>query len=710
VHDGLPDLQRASALLAERLPAPLDGLARLAYNYRWSWQPGGAALFEHLDPARWPRVAGNPVRMLEEADRERLDAAATDAAFLERVARALEALEADLARPSPPGPVSAERPAAFLCAEYGVHASLPIYSGGLGALAGDFLKQASDDALPLVAVGLLYRQGFFRQHVDAAGRQHEYWIDTDPERLPAAIVTGEDGEALTVSVPIGDEQVRAQIWRVDVGRVPLYLLDSDRPENSPVARWIAARLYIGEPDVRLAQYVLLGVGGMRALAAMGIDPGRLHLNEGHPAFAAIELARRDVERGTPVAQALENARRRVVFTTHTPVPAGNDRYPVEQVARVAGAFAQESGLGLDGLVRLGRSQPDDAEEAFGMTQFALHVSARANAVSARHGEVARAMWRPLWPQVDVSEVPIGHVTNGVHEPTWLGDPMRALLDRHLAEGWLGRTADPREWEPVNAIPGAELWAARREQRAALVDAVRSRSVLERLGRGDRADFARAAAESFDPDTLTVGFARRIATYKRLGLLVADFEATRELLRGPHPIQIVLAGKAHPADEDGKRMLQELFELKPTPEVAGRVVYLEDYDLATAAILVQGADVWLNLPRPPLEASGTSGMKAAINGSLHLSVLDGWWAEAYDGSNGWALSGEVCEDEEAQDARDSAELRRLLGSEVVPLFYERGADGIPKGWLERIRASLRSIGPQFSAQRMLRDYTEQAYGD
>jgi glycogen phosphorylase len=320
------------------------------------------------------------------------------------------------------------------------------------------------------------------------------------------------------------------------------------------------------------------------------------------------------------------------------------------------------------------------------------------------------MWRPLWPELEEREVPIGHVTNGVHEPTWLGDPMRALLDRHLPAGWLARTADPREWEPVGQIPAAELWAARREQRAALVDAVRARSVIERLGRGDRADFACAAAESFDPDTLTVGFARRIATYKRLGLLVADVDAALALLRGPHPIQIVLAGKAHPADEDGKRMLQQLFELKPIPEVAGRVVYLEDYDLATAATLVQGADVWLNLPRPPLEASGTSGMKAAINGGLHLSVLDGWWAEAYDGSNGWALSGEVCDDEEAQDARDGAELRRLLTSEVIPLFHERDGDGIPHGWLERVRASLRSIGPRFSAQRMLRDYLEQAYRD
>ncbi|HEY2572340.1 MAG TPA: alpha-glucan family phosphorylase, partial [Solirubrobacteraceae bacterium] len=634
---------------------------------------------------------------------------ADDDELAERIGEALARLDADLERPAGvAASASPERPAAFMCAEYAVHASLPIYSGGLGALAGDLLKQASDDALPFVAVGLLYRQGYFRQHVDAGGRQHEYWVDSDPERLPAALVTGDDGAPLTFSVPIWKEHVSAQIWRVDVGRIPLYLLDSDRPENSPLARWIVARLYISDPEVRLAQYLLLGVGGVRALAAMGIDPGHLHLNEGHPAFAALELARREAAAdGAQLTEAIERTRARVAFTTHTPVPAGNDTYPVRQLGGVAGAFADEVGLGLDGLARLGRAPASRAGQPFGLTEFALHTSARANAVSARHGEVARAMWHALWPDRAQDAVPIGHVTNGVHEPTWLGEPMRALLDRHLPNGWLRRAANAREWEAVEEIDAGDLWAARREQRAALVAAVRARSVFERLGRGDRASYARAAAEHFDADTLTVGFARRIAAYKRLGLLVADVNASRALLRGPHRIQIVLAGKAHPADEQGKRLLQEVFQLKPSPEVAGSVVYLEDYDLATAALLVQGADVWLNLPRPPLEASGTSGMKAAVNGGLNLSVLDGWWAEAYDGTNGWALSGEVLKDERSQDARDSAELHRLLNEEVVPLFYERDRDGIPRRWLERVRASLRTIGPAFSAQRMLRDYVELA---
>jgi starch phosphorylase len=706
VPAGDRDLQRAAERLAGRLPERLAGLARLAYNYHWSWQPGGADTFRRIDPERWHRVAGNPVRLLQETSQESIDAALDDDELAQRIGESLARLEADLERAPAVAPsASSEHPVAFLCAEYAVHASLPIYSGGLGALAGDLLKQASDDALPLVAVGLLYRQGYFRQHVDAVGRQHEYWVDSDPERLPAALVTGDDGAPLTFTVPIWQEHVSAQIWRVDVGRIPLYLLDSDRPENSPLARWIVARLYISDPDVRLAQYLLLGVGAVRALAAMGIDPGHLHLNEGHPAFAALELARREAAAdGGALAEALERVRARVAFTTHTPVPAGNDTYPVGQLSGVAGAFADEAGLGIRGLARLGRAPAAKrAGQPFGLTEFALHTAARANAVSARHGQVARAMWQSLWPGRAPDAVPIGHVTNGVHEPTWLGEPMRALLDRHLPAGWLRRAADPQEWEAVERIDAGELWAARREQRAALVAAVRARSVFERLGRGDRASYARAAAENFDADTLTVGFARRIAAYKRLGLLVADVKASRALLRGPHRIQIVLAGKAHPADEPGKRLLQELFELKASPEVAGRVVYLEDYDLATAALLVQGADVWLNLPRPPLEASGTSGMKSAVNGGLNLSVLDGWWAEAYDGSNGWALPGEVRKDEKAQDTRDSAALHRLLRTEVVPLFYERDGDGIPQRWLARVRASLRSIGPAFSAQRMLRDY-------
>ncbi|HEX4035897.1 MAG TPA: alpha-glucan family phosphorylase [Solirubrobacteraceae bacterium] len=703
MFNGQRDVEAAAANLATRVPEVLAPLARLAYNCHWSWQAGGESLFGDLDGPCWQRVGRNPVALLRDAPASSLERAAADDSYVGRLASAVDRLDGDLARPAAGG---ASR--AFFCAEYAIHASLPIYSGGLGALAGDFLKQASDDALPYVAIGLLYRQGYFRQRIDASGLQHEYWVDADLDRLPAALVTGSDGEPLLVSLPIGEETVSAAIWRVDVGRVPLYLLDTQRPENSRLARWVASRLYVSAPELRIAQYVLLGAGGVRALAAMGVDAQALHLNEGHAAFAALELVRGAIEGGADGEQALAEARRAITFTTHTPVPAGNDTYPIEQLAAVAGDLIEQCGLELEAVAKLGRSVPDAAAEPFGMTQFALRTSARANGVSRRHGEVAREMWRGLWPDAAVDDVPIGYVTNGVHVPTWLGGPMRALLERHLGGGWLGQAADGAAWEAIDAIPDEELWSARGAQRAALVEAVRDRSVAERLGRGDARDYAQAAASGFEPETLTIGFARRLATYKRLALLVSDRDAAVELLRGERPIQIVLAGKAHPRDDDAKRMLQDVFALKSAPEVAGRVVFLDDYDLASAALMVQGCDLWVNVPRPPLEASGTSGMKSAMNGGLQLSVADGWWAEAFQPGAGWALSGEVESDTAAQDTRDGAELRRVLAEEIVPLFYERDGDGLPRGWLASVRSSLRLLGPGFNAQRMLRDYAQRIY--
>jgi glycogen phosphorylase len=699
VYAGGNDLERAAAALATRLPEPLGVFARLAYNYRWSWARGGPELFAALDPERWARCGENPVRQLQEAEAGRLRAAAHDAELLSRAAALDTAVADDLARP-PAGPAAPDAPIAYFSAEYGVHGSLPIYSGGLGALAGDILKEASDRALPLVAVGLLYRQGYFRQRIDGWGWQHEYWVDTDPDRLPAALVTGADGEALTVCVPVGETEVTAQIWRVDVGRVPLFLLDAERPENDRVARWITARLYTPDPDLRLAQYVLLGAGGVRALTALGIEPGIVHLNEGHAAFVSLEMARAGGD--------LSAGRARTVFTTHTPVPAGNDTYPASQVADVLGRLAGELGTDAESIVRLGRTSPDEIAEPFGVTQFALRTSRAANGVSRRHGEVARAMWHPLWPDRPIDNVPITHVTNGVHLPSWLGAPMRTLLDRHLGEGWLTRATDPATWAPVDDIPAEELWAVRCVQRAQLTGYIRNRAVGDRLGRDEPRAYAEAPA-GFDPDALTIGFARRLATYKRLHLLVADAERSVRVVTGDRPVQLVVAGKAHPRDEDGKRLVQALFAWKMTPGVAARVVYLDDYDLRMAAWLVRGCDVWMNLPRPPLEASGTSGMKNAINGGLHLSVLDGWWAEAYDGHNGWALPGDIDADHGAQDARDGAELLRLLEEEVVPEFYGRDAAGLPQAWLARVRASLKTNGPAFGAGRMLEDYERRIYG-
>jgi starch phosphorylase len=705
---GREDVTRAAQDLAERLPAPLAPLGRLAYNYRWSWLPGGAQLFSRLDPSRFERCQQNPVRLLQEVPVRALRQAASDQVLLGWAHELDGRVRADLDRQPETAVLDPEHPATFLCAEYGVHVSLPVYSGGLGVLAGDLLKEASDRAVPLVAVGLMYRKGYFRQRIDASGWQHEYWLDTDPERLPAALVTGADGRALTVQVPIYDHDVTAQIWRIEVGRVPLFLLDADVPENGPLERWITARLYESDGNTRLAQYLLLGIGGVRALRALGIEPGVVHLNEGHAALAPLELARPRVEAGEPFETALSWARERTVFTTHTPVPAGNDSYPGAQLSAALGRVARELGVAPDDLLSLGRTNPDNREEEFGVTQAALRMSRAANAVSRRHELVAREMWHALWPDHTAGDVPIGHVTNGVHFPSWVGDPIRELLERHLGGDWTERAADPETWSAVEAIPDAELWAARERQRTELVSFVRERSVTDRLARSDVREYVKAAAEAFDPDALTLGFARRVATYKRLDLLTHNPDWTLSLLSGERPMQMVLAGKAHPRDEEAKRVVQRLFGLKAAQSVAQRVVYLDDYDMATAARLVQGCDVWVNLPRPPLEASGTSGMKAAINGALQLSVLDGWWAEAYTGDNGWALPGETDPDHRAQDARDAETFQSLVAEEIVPAFYDRDQQGLPVAWLARIRTSLRSIGPRFCATRMLREYLEGPY--
>jgi glycogen phosphorylase len=707
VNDGSADVARAAGELAERLPAGLAPLARLAYNYRWSWLRGGSELFESIDPERFALCGENPVRLLQEASNQALRRAAGDSVLLERAAGLEAELNADLDRPGDPS-FDARAPVAFLCAEYGVHTSLPVYSGGLGALAGDLLKEASDRAIPMVAIGLMYRKGYFRQRIDGGGWQHEYWLDSDPQRLPAAPVTDERGEPLTITVPIHDVDVVARIWRVDVGRVPLFLLDSDVPENGPLERWITARLYVADEHIRLAQYVLLGVGGVRALRALGIEPSVVHLNEGHAALAALELATEALRAGEPWQPALESGRARTVFTTHTPVPAGNDSYPAQDVQLAIGRLASDASCPVSEVIALGRTNPDDDGQPFGMTQAALRLSRAANAVSRRHGEVAREMWSALWPSRPVEEVPIGYVTNGVHLPTWIGGPMRELLDRHLGPDWLGRAAEPQIWPAVDGISDDELWEVRERQRAELVAFVRERSLADRLARGDSREYVQAAARAFDPRVLTIGFARRVATYKRLELLMRDPEWTMSLLGGDRPVQVVLAGKAHPRDEDAKRSLQGLFGLKQAQIIGKRVVFLDDYDLALAARLVRGCDVWLNLPRPPLEASGTSGMKAAINGSLQLSVLDGWWAEAYDGENGWALPGEVDADHNAQDERDAASLHQVLEHEVLPAFYERDERGLPARWLQRMRASLRTLGPRFCATRMLGEYAGGPY--
>ena len=701
------DIEAAVSDLANAIPEPLRPLARIAFDYRWSWSVDGAAVFESVDPDRWTRVVGhNPVRLLAEAHRSTLERAAGDQSLLQRISALAAELEADRERPWLDGPATVEHPIAFCCAEFGVHGSLPIYSGGLGVLAGDILKEASDIGLPMVGVGLLYRTGYFHQRIDVTGFQHEYWIDTDPNSLPCVRVTGPDGLPVTVSVPIDDDDVTAQVWRVDVGRVPLYLLDTDLPQNTAVGRWVTSRLYESNRAIRLAQYAVLGVGGVRALRTLGVEPSVYHFNEGHPALGVFELL---ADQGTvgDEAERLQRVRDKVVFTTHTPVPAGNETYDRGEVLGMLGRIADVTG-DREAFLAAGRVDPSNHDEPSGMTALALRSSRHANAVSRRHGEVARAMWQPLFPGRSADDVPIGHVTNGVHVPTWLGGPMRDLLDRHLGEGWLARADRPETWEPVGDISSAELWDVRTTARRQLVDLVSQRAVSDRLRRGEALDYAEAGGTGFSADVLTIGFARRLATYKRLHLVALQPDRALSLIGGDPPVQFVFAGKAHPNDNEAKDVVRLLFQMKGSPSVAGRAAFLEDYDIPLAGHLVAGCDVWVNVPRPPLEASGTSGMKSCLGGGLQLSVLDGWWAEAYDGENGWAIDGDIDGDQAAQDHRHSSALFDLLEHEVLPMFHDRDAHGVPERWVKMIRRSLMTNGPLFSATRMMRDYIDKVY--
>jgi starch phosphorylase len=705
---GAREADERAARLAWKLPVELAPLARVALDYRWSWDPDGPELFRSLDPHAWEINGRNPVRQLQDLEQHTAEAAAGDAATRDRIERLAGVLADDRARPELPvdglgGPV------VFVCAEFGIHPSLPIYSGGLGALAGDILKQASDLAVPMIGVGLLYRKGYFQQRVDRNGLQHEYWTQIVPAHIPTVHVNGEDGSPLRLTFPFFDREVAFHVWRAEIGRVPLYLLDTELDENDPVDRWITARLYEGNPLTRLGQYGLLGIGTVRALEALGIEPGVLHFNEGHPALAALELAARDVASGDPIDAALAAARERCVFTTHTPVPAGNESYETGSFVDAFADLPPRLGVDTDRFLALCRTRADGAEWP-GMTPLALRLARRSNGVSLRHGEVAREMWRPLFDDVPADEVPITHVTNGVHLPTFLAPPIRALLDRHLGEGWLDRASDPATWAPVDGIPDEELWAARCEARRGLVEYVKAKSVQDRLLRGESPEAVRAVAETFADDTLTLGFARRIATYKRLFLLTYDPERIRRIFADGPPVQLVVAGKAHPLDENAKQMLVDAFALSNAVGITARVAFLENYDLAVAAPIVGGCDVWLNVPRPPLEASGTSGMKSAANGGLNLSVLDGWWVEGYDGENGWEIdgAGPEGEDEAGQDARHAHALYDLLEQHVIPLFHDRDADGIPRRWLAMVKRSLRTNGPRFSAARMVEEYVERIY--
>jgi starch phosphorylase len=691
--------------LESRLVPELRPLARVAYNYRWSWIKGGASVFAAIDPHRWRLVGENAVHFLSELPHERQRAASQTAHLVDDVRRLAEAVTSEPA-PAQEGPGTPAGPVAFFCAEFAVHRSLPGYAGGLGVLAGDLLKEASDQGFPMIGIGLFYRRGYFCQRLDLSGLQQEYWLEHDPAQLPVALVHGPSGDPLRLQVSLFGRSVAFQVWRVQVGRVPLLLLDAELPENDPVGRWTTARLYDGNPEIRLAQYGLLGIGGARVLEALGIEPAVLHLNEGHPALAPLEVASRSVEQGATFEQALEQVRHRVVFTTHTPLQAGNESYQPPQFLAAFGDLVGRLGLDDDQFLDLCRLRSGVADEQPGMSPLAMRIASKRNGVSRQHGEVARAIWKPLFPE---SPVPIDHVTNGAHLWTFLSDPLWNLFAEHLGERWLRDPADPGAWELVREIPNAELWQARNEARRHLVLYAQEKAQQDRLLRGEEIEYVQAGAQTLDPETLTIGFARRLTSYKRLSLLVSDADRARRILLGQPPIQLLVAGKAHPRDAEGKLLLQRLFTMRRQIDPEGaRVAFLEDYDLTIGRELVAGCDVWLNLPRRGQEASGTSGMKATFNGGLHLSVLDGWWAEAYNGVNGWAIAGDDDSDPARADMRDADSLYTLLENDVIPLFYNRDESGIPQLWCEKIKEALVSCGPTFTSSRMLDDYIKRIY--
>jgi starch phosphorylase len=705
---GAADLERRISVLEGRLADGLKPLARVAYNFSWSWTRDGAAVFRDINPHRWERSGQNPVAFLNDLWPATQETAANDEALLARIRTLAERLEEQLARPHCRRP-GVDGPVAFMCAEFGFHQSMPIYSGGLGVLAGDILKEASDQSLEMIGIGLLYRRGYFRQRLDIHGRQQEFWLEYDPKNLPMARVAGGDGEPLELEVTLFGSPLHFQVWRVDVGRVPLLLLDAALPENDAVQRWTSGRLYEGNRAVRLAQYGLLGMGGARVLDALGIEPAVIHMNEGHPALAPLEIAARDVAAGVPLDDALDRVRQRVVFTTHTPVAAGNETYAPGEFLPAFSDLRERLELGEAEFIQLCRGVPGENNDWPGMTPLALRLSRRRNGVSRLHGEVSRHMWHALFP--DTVEAPITHVTNGAHVPTFVSEPIRILFERNLGHDWLRHPSSPEAWEGVWEIPNAELWEARNEARRRLVVYLRDKAEQDSLQRGEQLDYVRRMETSLDPDALTIGFARRLATYKRLYLLNHDPGRALRLFAGEQPTQLVIAGKAHPNDEPGKDSLQRLYGFEHSdPVVAGRVVIVEDYDIGIGAQLVSGCDLWVNLPRRPMEASGTSGMKATFNGALQLSVLDGWWAEGYTGTNGWAIPGDGEDNPDAADARDAALFYDLLEHEVIPLFHDRDAAGVPNGWCDRIKEALVTCAPEFSATRMLNDYVERVYGN
>lgn len=698
------------------IPENLRPLYEIAWNYFWSWNVEGIEIFRELDPYLWEKCEQNPLELLKKVSNLRLWQKSLESDYVEKVRKFAEKQRDYLNQPpNQYGKISAERPVAYFCAEYGVHNSLPIYSGGLGILAGDHLKSASDLNIPLVAVGLLYRYGYFRQKIAHDGWQQERYYDVFESELALKPVLGADGKKILVSVHIRGREVFAQAWLVKVGRVSAYFLDTNLPENSEIDRLITGHLYGGDAETRIVQEKILGIGGVRLLRRLGIQPSVFHLNEGHSAFLTLELAREFLQNNehADFNQAVKAVREQCVFTTHTPVEAGNDVFsPILLQECFDQNFIRSLKLSQEDFFALGRSNPDDRLEWFGMTPLALRMCRSSNGVSQKHGEVSRDLWRKMFPAATKSEdVPITHITNGVHPPTWIAPGLKRLYTKHIGADWMETLRDAKAWqECVEKIPDAEIWQIHQQLKQLLIAFIRYKTLVKDAGRINTINEHEDTRNLFDVNVLTIGFARRVAAYKRWNLLMTDMERLLRLVDNPErPVQFVFAGKAHPQDRVGKNLLQNLMRINHNSNWQKRAVFIEDYDQEIARYLVQGVDVWLNVPRRPLEASGTSGQKAAMNGVLNFSVLDGWWIEGYNGLNGFSIGSlEVGEDYETTDAEDALSLYRTLEEEIVPTYYHRDENGLPGAWIRRMKNALATLTPQFSSDRMLKDYLEKIY--
>jgi starch phosphorylase len=705
--------------MGRALPETLSALEELSWNYWWSWAADGAAVFRDLDPVGWEDCELNPRCLLLEVSENRLMKMATDPVYIERVraladkfARYMNPQTKTWAQEGASG-ITHENPIAYFCAEFGIHTSLPLYSGGLGMLAGDHLKSASDLGLPLVAVGLLYHHGYFRQRLRRDGWQEEHYGAVDPAKLPIQLVKDEaTGEPLRVELEVRGRHVHLQAWQVEVGRVKLYLLDSNLEENNHIDRLITGHLYGGDRETRCVQEMVLGIAGVRLLRRLGIEPHVFHLNEGHSAFLTLELTRESVAQGVSFDEAAKSVRERCVFTTHTPVAAGHDEFLPSLIEHCFGrGYTESLTLTHEQFLDLGRVRAGDEEELFGLTPLALRMCRTTNGVSRKHGEVSRELWQKMFPERTVEDVPITYVTNGVHAPTWVSPLLRRLYENHVAPNWEERECDAQLWQRgVANIPDEDLWRVHRLMKRKLIALIRERQYFARQQRGESSEFVEAARTTFDPEALTIGFARRVAAYKRWNLILTDPDRLLKLINdAERPVQFVFAGKAHPQDQGAKQILQQLALWKLDPQVVNRTVFLQDYDQEIARQLVQGVDVWLNVPRRPLEASGTSGEKVAMNGGLNFSILDGWWPEGHDGTNGWAI-GDMEIEGEAHDenSRDAESFYQLLEEEVVPAYYERDERGVPHRWVKMMKRTIETLVPAFNSDRMVQEYAQKIY--